>query len=238
MDCKALYRGIQNNLLVNVDKTLSSDSFSRVANASAFIDDFRLWEQKIGNKYGDEIIKLAISEYETSILFCVQSLYKQAFTALRACLEHTMFGIQLTTNLYQYLRWKSNKQDVYWSQISDENTGLLSTDYVSIFFPELSPYSSVILQLAKRVYRECSEYTHGNFGAWKVLNEPELFDEKLVRRFFDTMDSVKYVIEFCFFVRFANEMPINDLQDLVPQIHEHLGHFCEVNEYLAHINEV
>ena len=98
--------------------------------------------QILEEKYGIEIFSLALSEYETALLFAVQSLYKQAFSSLRAYLEHTLFGIQLTTNLLQYLNWKQDAQDVYWSQIVDLDSGLFSSNYTSAFFQNCARHRS------------------------------------------------------------------------------------------------
>lgn len=103
MDCTDLYLKINHNLQENIQASLSSSHYTLFANANAFIDDYGLWQKWIAEKYGIEIFSLALSEYETALLFAVQSLYKQAFSSLRAYLEHTLFGIQLTTNLLQYL---------------------------------------------------------------------------------------------------------------------------------------
>lgn len=232
MDCKTLYLTISGNLQNNVQSTLDSKYMQNIASANAFIDDFRLWEKWISNKYGSEIFKLAISEYETSILFCLQSLYKQAFTALRATLEHTLFGVQLTTNLYQYRQWKNNCKDVYWSEITNPENGIFSFNYFSAFAPDLCSSSPLIAELAKRIYRECSQFTHGNYVIGDSLCEPGLYDERLVAQFFEVLESVKYVIEFSLFVRFNQEITSSEISVLEPQLAEHLGHFKEVADYL------
>lgn len=233
MDCKDLYLNIHESLHKNMKKTFSSSYYIQITSANAFIDDFALWVKWIGEKYGIEIFELAISEYRTSILFCLQSLYKQAFTALRACLEHTMFGIQLSTNLYAYLSWKKSKKDVYWSEITNVDNGPFSQNYFSLFFPELHSSSQLILDLAKRVYRECSEYTHGNYTIWKSTNAQGMYDEELLKKFLDNLESVKYIIEFSLFIRFIKEIPSDEISIFEPQINEHLGHFKEVTSYLS-----
>ena len=134
MDCREFYLKIHNRLQENIQASLSSSHYTQFANASAFIDDYGLWEKWITEKYEIEIFSLALSEYETALLFATQSLYKQAFSSLRAFLEHTLFGIQLTTNLLQYLKWKQDARDVYWSEIVDLESGLFSPSFISAFF--------------------------------------------------------------------------------------------------------
>ncbi|MEF2669626.1 MAG: hypothetical protein U0M85_05060 [Gemmiger sp.] len=237
MDCTDLYLKINHNLQENIQASLSSSHYTLFANANAFIDDYGLWQKWIAEKYGIEIFSLALSEYETALLFAVQSLYKQAFSSLRAYLEHTLFGIQLTTNLLQYLNWKQDAQDVYWSQIVDLDSGLFSSNYTSAFFSELCASSKLILDLAKRVYRECSQFTHGNYSAWEVIKYPPVYDEKAFVKFLDEAESIKYIIEYSFFIRFIKEIPKGKITDFESQIRESLGHLKEVTDYLSMINE-
>lgn len=233
MDCKDLYLSIHENLHENLQKTFSSQYYMQITSANAFVEDYVLWVTWIEEKYGIEIFELAVSEYRAAILFCLQSLYKQAFTALRACLEHTMFGIQLSTNLYQYLSWKKSKKDVYWSEITNLDTGPFSSNYFSLFFPELYPASRLIFDLAKRVYRESSEYTHGNYIVYESANRLGIYNEEVLKSFLDEAESVKYIIEFSLFVRFIKEVPSDKLSVLESQITEYLGHFKEVTDYLS-----
>ena len=73
--------------------------------------------------------------------------------------------------------------------------------------------------MAKRVYRECSQFTHGNYSAWEVIKYPPVYDEKAFVKFLDEAESIKYIIDF------------------ESQIRESLGHLKEVTDYLSMINE-
>lgn len=236
LDCRELYFSIHENLYENLQKSFSSHYYMQITSANAFVEDYVLWIKCIEDNYGIEIFELAISEYRAAILFCLQSLYKQAFTALRSCLEHTMFGIQLSTNYFQYLSWKKSKKDVYWSEIINLDTGPFSSNYFSLFFPELCPASHLIFDLAKRVYCESSEYTHGNYIVWESTNGLGIYDERLLQKFFDSVESVNYIIEFSLFVRFIKEVPPDKISILESQINEYLGHFREVTDYLSFRN--
>ena len=237
MDCTEFYLKIHNNLQQNIQTSLSSSHCTQFTNASAFIDDYGLWEKWITEKYEIEIFSLALSEYETALLFATQSLYKQAFNSLRAFLEHTLFGIQLTTNLFQYLKWKQNVQDVYWNEIVNSESGLFSPSYISAFFSELRSSSQLILDLTKSVYRECSQFTHGNYSVWKAITYPPVYDETMFENFLDKVESIKYIIEYSFFFRFIKEIPKDNIPDFEPQIREFLGHLKEVTDHLSLIAE-
>ncbi len=97
--------------------------------------------------------------------------------------------------------------------------------------------SKLILDLAKRVYRECSQFTHGNYSAWEVIKYPPVYDEKAFVKFLDEAESIKYIIEYSFFIRFIKEIPKEKITDFESQIRESLGHLKEVTDYLSMINE-
>lgn len=69
MDCTDLYLKINHNLQENIQASLSSSHYTLFANANAFIDDYGLWQKWIAEKYGIEIFSLALSEYETALLY-------------------------------------------------------------------------------------------------------------------------------------------------------------------------
>ena len=233
MGCEKLYLGIQRQLNTNITTSIKSERFSEITSVHAFIDDYKVWDNWISKKYEHELFTLAMSEYEASILFCLQSLYKQAFTAMRACLEHTFFGIQLTTSVYQYLRWKSNSKDVYWNDLVNSESGLFSDCYIAAFSPEMRSSSALVCELAKRVYRECSEYAHGNYKIVELLQDHVEYSEELLCSFISKAASLSYIIEYALFVRFQHELDSDDLYRLEPQITEYLGHIREAVDYLS-----
>lgn len=233
MDCRSLYLGIQKQLEKNVISSIESENLSLIASAQCFVEDYKLWADWINNRYNNELFVLAINEYETAIVFCLQSLYKQAFTAMRACLEHTLFGIHLSTNLYQYLQWKNGTRDVYWSNLVDQESGLFSNAYFNAFCPDVGEMSTLMGTLVKSLYREFSEYIHGNYKIADPFLHDLKYDEDHLKRFFSKTENLRYVIEFCLFVRFQSELEPKDIKQLEPQLTENLGHLQEIIELMS-----
>lgn len=233
MDCKKLYLCIQEQLQSNMNLSLESANISKIASAQSFIDDYNIWVDWVGKKYNNSLFVLALSEYETSIVFCLQALYKQAFTGLRSCLEHTLFGIQLSTNLYQLLQWKDGKCDVYWSNITDENSGLFSKTYVTAFCPEMCGLSSLVGTITKSLYRECSEYVHGNYKIAISNTKQFQYNEDMLLGFFEKLENLRYILEFSLFIRFQSEFVHEDISMFEPQLIEYLGHLQEINDFLS-----
>lgn len=233
MDCTELYLGTQKQLQENVRVSLESGYMSEIASSQSFIDDYNTWVEWISIKYNNALFLLALSEYETSIVFCLQSLYKQAFTGIRSCLEHSLFGIQLSTNLYQFLQWKNGNYDACWSKITDQESGLFSKPYISAFCPDMCTLSNIVGVSTRNLYRECSEFVHGNYNIAFSYTEEFKYNEGNLLIFFDKLKNLRYILEFSLFVRFQNEFDSKDISKFEPQLVEYLGHLHEINDFLS-----
>ena len=59
----------------------------------------------------------------------------------------------------------------------------------------------------------------------------------MFKKFLDEVESIKYITEYAFFVRFIKELPKEKIVDFDSQIREYLGHLREVTDYLTFIDE-
>ena len=86
-----------------------------------------------------------------------------------------------------------------------------------------------LLTIAKNVYRECSEFVHGNYEKLSFLTENMNYDEKLMDMYTDYFSSIKYLVSMALFIRFREVL--NDegnLTLLEPIIMDNLGMLSEV----------
>ncbi len=82
---------------------------------------------------------------------------------MRQFFEYMLFAILLSTNDYCYKLWKIGRFDMSWTQIVDEQNGIFGKQFIGVYAEELDETkSSELLTIAKIIYRECSEYVHGN----------------------------------------------------------------------------
>ena len=68
-----------------------------------------------------------------------------------------------------------------------------------------------MLTIAKNVYRECSEFVHGNYEKLNTLTKHMNFSEEAVEKYADYFFSVQYIISWSLLIRFRdvlNEPPI------------------------------
>lgn len=229
INCKDLYLDLNGKLHNVIEDTLINDNMKIHAISHQFIVDFEKWINQLSNN--DEVIlyRSALIEYQYSLLFVAQGLYRQAFNSLRFCLEHTLFGIYLSTSELNFRRWKSGNFDVYWSMITDENQGIFSKLFIDVFNAEFSDRSTELRELAKLVYRECSEFTHGNYKAALMISEAIKFDNSLYNLWQDKADSVRYLITVIFFIRYYEKIQSNDIAiELESSIVEYIGTLPQV----------
>lgn len=82
--------------------------------------------------------------------------------------------------------------------------------------------------LARDVYRECSEYVHGNY---EVMQETPLqieYKDQLFDSFIDKADSVAYLITFALTIRFWSNLKGSTLTTLETPIMSYLSTIPEI----------
>ncbi len=147
----------------NIDLLNTSGKLDMLSKCISFADDLHLWVSYCDN-FGDYIlVKEAQTKCINSIYLCAQGFYKEAITIMRQFFEHMLFAILLSTNDYCYKLWKIGRFDMSWTQIVDEQNGIFGKQFIGVYAEELDETkSSELLTIAKIIYRECSEYVHGN----------------------------------------------------------------------------
>ena len=161
---------------------------------------------------------------------CAQGFYKEAISTLRQCLEHTLFAVMLSTNDYKYRLWQAGKYDMSWKQIMDDQNGIFGIEFIRIYAKDVDEMRSVELQtIAKDVYRECSEYVHGNFDKLNILSDNLTFSEKAFEQYIKYFESVRYVICMALFIRFREifNNP-NNLKGLESVVIDNIGMLPEI----------
>ena len=201
----------------------------------SFTEDLHKWVYDCDNLKDYILVKDAQTECINSIYMCAQGFYKEAITTMRQFFEHILFAILLSTNDYKYKLWQIGRHDVSWAQIVDDQNGIFGKQFISVYANELDEVRSVeLLTIAKNVYRECSEYVHGNFEKLSALPDNLLFDESAVERYMEYFSSIQYLVCMALFIRFRhifNEPEtIAALESIVS---DNLGTLPEIQQLLS-----
>lgn len=231
IDCKELYLEINHKLESIISVSLNEDNSVKYSASYSFISDFDNWVAQFSDMNEVILYKYALLEYQHALLLVVQGMYRQAFNSLRFCLEHTCFGIYLSINEYDFRKWKAGQLDVYWKNITGENS-IFSKTFINLFAPELSDKATELRTMAKAVYRECSEFTHGNYSVALLLSDELDYDEELFLLWQDKAETIRYIITMMFFIRYKDYIQNKNLAgDLESTIMEYIGTIPEIQAF-------
>ena len=219
----------------NIDMLNASGKLDALSKCIAFVDDLHKWVSYCDNLKNYILVEEAQTECINSIYMCAQGFYKEAMTTLRQFFEHMLFAILLSTNDYKYRLWQVGKYDMSWSQIVDDQNGIFGKQFISVYAENLDEVRSVeLITIAKNVYRECSEYVHGNFEKLSSLPDNLLFDESAIDQYMDYFSSAQYLICMALFIRFRRIFNEHEtIAALESIITDNLGTLSEIQQLLS-----
>ncbi len=194
-----------------------------------FVKDFSVWIECLDAIPQSILLKSSINECAIANLFCSQGLYKQAMASLRLCLEHCLYAIQLSSDDFSFRRWKAGQEDMKWASITDSEFGIFGKTFIRAYAPEFEDRSSELSRTAINVYRECSEYIHGNYSKLNCLPGQNEFNQELLSKYISCFQSIAYLISISLVIRFKEfiieskmlitlEPPIMHNIDMLPEI--------------------
>lgn len=221
-------------LYSNLEWACSHITKDALSKCIAFVDDLHKWVSYCDNLKNYILVEEAQTECINSIYMCAQGFYKEAMTTLRQFFEHMLFAILLSTNDYKYRLWQVGKYDMSWSQIVDDQNGIFGKQFISVYAENLDEVRSVeLITIAKNVYRECSEYVHGNFEKLSSLPDNLLFDESAIDQYMDYFSSAQYLICMALFIRFRHIFNEHEtIAALESIITDNLGTLSEIQQPL------
>ena len=225
MDIKEYYNRLFSKVesnKISIFQYIENDEDHLFESAFNFYTDLETLYQVLGNRLESGIFKNAIRVYQESMLCAISGLYQPAFMGLRYFLERFMMGAYLSASEIELRTWISNERDTYWtelvgvesnSQSSNNNnptTGIFSMKFTKAFFQELNEERIQMLALTKKVYRECSEYVHGNPLAIGNIPEALDYEKQILKEWLDKAETVKRCVLYVVFLRYARSFSNDD----------------------------
>ncbi len=195
------------------------------------LTDFELWAEVLSVRPEAQILRTAVREYQFALLALVQGLYRHAFMALRLFLELSMQAVKLSANELQLRLWLSGTRDLYWSEITNEDNGVFSTDFIYAFCSGLGDEAQHYRSLALKLYRECSEYVHGNPDSQTALPESVEFSEKVFRDWHLKSESAHLIVHFVLAMRYLSSLTLENRDRLESILMSELGHIRGIRSY-------
>lgn len=152
------------------------------------------------------IFMQASREFQYSLEAVICGNYRHAFSSLRLTLELFTAAIYFSAHQMKLNLWLAGSDDLFWRSLIDKDKGVYSDNFMKAFHPDLGSYRIQYMSLAEKVYRECSEYVHGNPA---TNDNPELqiaYNAEKVQQFHDKVATIRLCVLFQFFARYLVEM--------------------------------
>lgn len=210
-----------------------SDAFSLQAESHHFLGEIEIWLDVIGRAHENLLARKAAAEYQSALLLIVTGQNRAAFAALRSTLELGLACVEHSACLKSHLRWLRGQQDIIWRSLIDDESGVLSKSFCALFLEDLADEIAHIRTLTQTVYRNCSEYVHGNPRLDASL--PALLEHSLeaFTRWHELAKSVRYVLHFAFSMRYLASVDISHNPRLESVISENVGHIQAIRSLLS-----
>ncbi|MEZ8142714.1 hypothetical protein [Enterovibrio sp. FF113] len=212
-----------------VEASFSSKNSPKISELFHFVDDLNVWHEILKDKEDTTILISAIKEYEFSFQAALNGQYRYAFTAQRYFLEQVCRYVYLSTNELYLRHWKLGLKDISWGSIVDKENGIFSRTFIRAFYNEVEEEGTHMITLSSKLYRETSEYIHGNFD--KVVDMPDKlgFDNQLLNKWLDFVETNKFITVFLLTVRFSKGFNSIELDQVEDNIKDELGGIEEFN---------
>ncbi|MDP8225539.1 MAG: hypothetical protein P9L99_19415 [Candidatus Lernaella stagnicola] len=207
-----------------VAESVSKDYSQLHGQTNLFLCELESWIEIIKPSREHHLLFLAAQEYQYAALALTQGLYRQAFKGLRLVLELCLQALFLSTNQLMLREWFENRKDTIWSEITDDTNGVLSVRFAKAFFPTLEQHVCQFRKNARKNYRKCSEYVHGNIKTLQDLPDTLAFNAQLFKSWHETANEVALVVSFSLALRYLKEFDSKELNIIESKLLDRLGH--------------
>lgn len=188
--------------------------------------------QNINEKSEKKILETVSTQLESATLNVTFGMYRQAFTSLRLALEMGLGAAYFSVHKLELQEWLDGRADIKWSSLTDEKNGVLSPRFAKAFFAEFEQDIDSYLSKAKTVYRQLSEYVHGNNETWEACSIKISYDESLLDFYFKSINLVSEIILFVLCCRYLKSFSVDTIESL-EFLPEEMNHISYIREYFG-----
>lgn len=206
---------------------------NNMAKAHAYIGDLDKWASILAPRRESVALKAAMREYQFALLALSLGSYRSAFSALRLFLELSFASIRWSVNEQELREWLRGERDLNWKALADAELGILSKRVLRLYSEFFQDEASVYRSSAEAVYRECSEFIHGNAATNSALPATIQFDPKTFALWHDKADVVRLVVTFALAARYLVELSKLERSTVELGLLDILGHSRSVRLVLG-----
>lgn len=221
-----------------IEKSMSNENLDLFSTNHDFLNDFAIWLDVIKDRPECSILENSIKEYQLSLLNNNQGMYQQAFMGLRFFLERTLVAVMFSASEIELNLWKIGERDTYWNEIASKEIdgkdikGIFSKKFCKAFFPELKNELSHFFSITTKVYRECSEFVHGNKNIIDKIPDKLEYSKELFNEWNIKADIIKRVVLFVFCLRYLKQLGKEERKKISVTIADEFKGISEITDQL------
>lgn len=212
----------------------NTKEFGKIHHTSSFLYEFSEFLFDVDER---NLLKIVSTQLDFSAFNMSLGMYRQAFSSLRLAFEMTLGVVYFSINKLEHNEWLIGKNDIKWSKLIDEDSGILSKRFSTAFFPELSNDIVSSNGKAKELYRELSEYVHGNHETWNNNEVMLKRNDELITQYFNLFSKyseITLLVLFCRYIKSINEYSIDGISIFfLEEMHE----YSPIREYFGGVKD-
>ncbi len=198
-----------------------------------YLNDLSKWVEILSDRYEIILLKSAYQEYQYALLSLLQGQYRQSFMSVRLFFELALSTIHFSANEYEFRLWSRNEKDINWKQLIDKDKGVLSKSFTRVFFEDIAEDILHFRTIAEKVYRECSEYVHGNAETYRKISDELKFSHNIFTAWHEKAKSIHFVVLFALSARYLCFLDNTSVSKLESIITDELGHLNAIQDFFS-----
>ncbi len=225
---EAYYKGLNDKCREVMTAAFNSEIATQHAESHSFVRDLEVLEKCFRGGGPSSVFAASRREYEFALLAAAQGQYRQAFMALRLAFELALAAVRFSANEFEFRKWQHSGADIVWKVLIDADTGVLSKQFVRAFAEELLEQVDLYRDLAERLYRECSEYVHGNADTQVSLSDGLAFSKETFAAWHEKAEAFCQGVTFAVCVRYLSDTSKDLKLEMEPIVMDRLGHLPSI----------
>jgi len=223
------YRKLHQNSNDVLEKMLADrEAVETLTTSQNYLLDYDRMKSAIAHRPEVATLNAAVKEYQFALYALTIGQYRHAFVGLRLFFELMLVTIEFSAREIDYRMWEKGSKDINWNALRDPQTGIFSTNFIRAFNPEFSDNANQYSAIAGAVYRECSEFVHGNASTHFSLPAEIDFDRDAFLLWHQKAETMRMIIIFSFAARYLNHIDNEAMNRVEPAVLDVIGHLPAV----------
>lgn len=224
MDVLEHYKNLLKNSNHVFENMIESGGVESLTTSHNYLIDYDKFKISISERPESAVLDWAVKEYQFALFALICGQYRHAFGGLRLFFELMLSAVKFSANEIDYRLWAKDEKDINWNGLINSDNGIFSKNFINAFNPSFSDSAKQYKAIAEKVYRECSEYVHGNAATHLFLPIDINFKNEIFDLWHEKANTMKLAIVFAFSARYLNFLNKENLECLEPVIMDVIGH--------------